>query len=80
MSIPGPLPPTGSGPQRGQRTFRAGLGLGAVALLGGMAMLLLAGGAVAAAGTALVALGVVGLLCVALGFLVEALVRRRRGG
>jgi hypothetical protein len=42
-------------------------------------MLLLASGAVAAAGTALLVLGVVGLLCVALGFLAEELMRRRNG-
>jgi hypothetical protein len=79
MSVPGPLPPAGPGPQRGQRAFRAGLALGGAALLGGLLMLLLASGAVAAAGTALLVLGVVGLLCVALGFLAEELVRRRSG-
>ena len=82
MSVPGPLPPPGAGGARGPlgaRAFRAGVVLCAVAIAGGLAMLLLARGAVASAGTALLALGVVGAVSVGFGMLAERLAERRRG-
>jgi hypothetical protein len=80
MSVPGPLPPVGSGPGQGpfgERAFRAGLALSVAAVAGGLAMVLFASGAIASVGVALLALGGVGLGSVALGFLAEMLIRRR---
>ena len=49
MSVPGPMPPAGSGAGQGPfgaGAFRAGVGLCVAAIVGGLAMLLLADGAV----------------------------------
>ena len=79
MSVPGAVPPPLSGGQGpfGAGAFRAGLVLCVVAIASGLAMLLLADGAIASVGTALLALGLVGGGCVALGFVAERLARRR---
>jgi hypothetical protein len=61
----------------GSTGFRAGLGFCVVAIAGGLAMLLLADGAVASAGTALLVLGLVGAATVILGLVAERLAHRR---
>ena len=80
MGLPRQLPPEGAGSGHGpfgEKAFKGAL-IGCVVLvIGGLAMLLLGGEAVASVGTSFIVLGCVGLVTSGAGLLAERLLGRR---
>jgi hypothetical protein len=82
MSMPGSMPPAGSGRSHGpfgKRAFHVALAGCGVSVVAGLLMLVLSNGAIADTGTALLVLGLVGLACVGLLLAAERLLERRGG-